>query len=297
MNNLVPGRDRAVALCELDGPLTDESVRRHLMGREAYFRTRFVVARHGTQVAVALVRRSDQEQLFAPIVDIQILASPDESVFVVAPEVDTTIPTAMAAAAAQLAPHARCVVVQGRYEHVSFIRDPRPLAVRVVELIPPEPAKLVDQVRRILDVAEALPPVDVVPELIDIRELAAEQPAEHYLFPCRGGGAAFDGVPVSYLDERPPRADWCLVGCTRSAQLHRWFYGDLPPMVSTCPRELTRRTDRSPEALTLTKCCLLEEGMDLEDRQVTVGWGATLAEVAEGIRQLTRSVEPVWAPA
>jgi hypothetical protein len=297
MNNLIPGRDRAVSVAALHETLTEESVRRHLLGREAYFRTRFIVARHGTQVAVVGVRRSSQEQLFAPIVDVELLASPDETAFVVAPEVDTTIPTTMAAAAVQLAPHARCVVVQGRYEHVSFIRDPRPLPVRVVELIPPEPAKLVDQVRRVLDVAEALPPVDVVPELIDIRELAAERSAEHYLFPCRGGGAAFDGVRVSYLDERPPRADWCLVGCTRSAQLHRWFYGDLPPIVSTCPRELARRTDRLSVAGTLTKCCLLEEGMDVEDRQVTVGWGATLAEVDEGVRQLTRSVEPVWAPA
>ncbi len=297
MDNLIPGRDRAVSVAWLDEPLTEESLRRHFRGRETYFRTRFIVARHGTQVAVVGVRRSDQEQLFAPIHDLEILASPDESVFLVAPEVDTTIPTAMAAVAAQLAPRARCVVVQGRYEHVSFIRDPRPVPVRVLELVPPEPAKLVDQVRRVLDVAEGMPPVEIRPELIDIRVLASQHPASHYLFPCRGGGAGFDGLPVSYLDERPPRADWCLVGCTRSAQLHRWFYGDLPPMVSTCPRELARRTDRSPVAGTLTKCCLLEEGMDLEDRQVTVGWGATLAEVDEGIRRLTRSVEPAWSPA
>jgi hypothetical protein len=212
---------------------------------------------------------------------------------VTADEVDTTIPTAMARAARQLAPQARCVVVQGRYEHISFICDPRPLPIRVVEVTPPEPAKLVDQVRRVLDVAEELPPIEVVPELIDLRQLAAQRPAEHYLFPCRGGGGAVEGARVSYLDQRPPRADWCLVGCTRSVQLHRWFYGDLPPMVSTCPRELA---GSAGTAITLTKCCLLEEGLDVDSTQVTVPWGATLGEVGEGLRQLVRAVEPAWSP-
>jgi hypothetical protein len=294
MNNLIPGRDRAVSVADLDAPLVDTFLRDHFVGREAYFRTRFIVARHGAQVAVLRVHRSAPGQLFAPIVEVEVVARSDETAFIVAPEVDTTIPTAMAAAARQLAPQARCVVVQGRYEHVSFICDPHPLPVRVVEVCPPEPAKLVDQVRRVLDVAEELPPIEVVPELFDLRELAAQLPAQHYLFPCRGGGAAVEGARVSYLDQRPPRADWCLVGCTRSAQLHRWFYGDLPAMVSTCPRELAGRDGGT---VTVTKCCLLEEGLESDGAQVTVPWGATLAEVAEALRLLVRAVEPAWSPA
>jgi hypothetical protein len=294
MNNLVPGRDRTVSVADLEAPLTDEYLRRYLVGREAYFRTRFIVARHAAQVAVVRVHRPEQQQLFAAISEVEVVARPDETVFVVAPDVDTTIPTKMATVARQLAPQARCVVVQGRYEHISFICDPRPLPVRIVEVFPPEPAKLVDQVCRVLDVAEELPPIEVVPELFDLRQLAAQRPAQHYLFPCRGGGAAVEGAQISYLDQRPPRADWCLVGCTRSVQLHRWFYGDLPPTVSTCPRELA---GSESEAITLTKCCLLEEGLDVDATQVTVPWGASLQEVGAGLRQLVGVVEPAWSPA
>lgn len=293
MNNLIPGRDRAVSVAWVDEPLTESFLRRHFLGREAYRRTRYIVVRHAHEVVVLRVRRSPDEQLFSPITAVEVLADPGDTAFVLAPAVDTTVPSAMVAAAAALAPHARCVVVQGRYEHVNFVCDPRPLPVRVVEVVPPEPAKLVHQVRRVLDVAEELPPIEVMPEIVDIRRLAATRPADHYLYPCRGGGVAIENAATSYLDERPPRADWCLVGCTRSAQLHRWFYGDLPPMVSSCPRELA---GADPATATLTKCCLLEEGLEVDALQVTVGWGATLAEVEAGLHQLARTLEPTWSP-
>src|SRR5262249_9437403 len=87
------------------------------------------------------------------------------------------------------APQARCVIVRGRYGHVSFIADPAPVRVTVVEVVPPRPAKLVDQLTRVLDLAEDLPPVELVPELVDLAELAGSRPSGHYLFPCRAGGA------------------------------------------------------------------------------------------------------------
>src|SRR5262249_28342253 len=71
----------------------------------------------------------------------------------------------------------------------SFIADPAPVRITVVEVVPPRPAKLVDQLTRVLDLAEDLPPVELVPDLVDLAELAGSRPAGHYLFPCRAGGA------------------------------------------------------------------------------------------------------------
>ena len=86
------------------------------------------------------------------------------------------MPTQLARAAAGHAPGARCVIVRGRYGHVSFILDPAPIRVRVLEVVPPWPPKLVDQLSRVLDLAEDLPPVELVPDLVDLRDLARPRP-------------------------------------------------------------------------------------------------------------------------
>ena len=141
------------------------------------------------------------------------------------------------------------MIVRGRYGHVSFILDPAPIRIRVVEVVPPWPPKLADQLNRVLDLAEDLPPVELVPHLVDLDALAATRPARHYLFPCRAGQPAQDqpraAAEVSYLDEIPERAPWTLVGCARSKSIHDWFYGDDVPMVDMCPRKLAE-SDAAP---------------------------------------------------
>lgn len=293
MSNLVPRRYRGVSVARVDVPLTEAGLRDHFLGREAYRRTEYVVARRGEAAAVVHVTKASDDDLFSPIVSVEVLAGADETGYVVAPDVDTGVPTQLCRTAFERAPGARCVVVQGRYEHVNFILDLAPVPVRVVEVVPPEPPKLLDQVRRVLEMAEDLPPVDLRPEIVDIVERAGTRPSTRYLFPCRGSGAAPPGAEVAYLDERPPRAEWVLVGCERSRQIHRHVYGDEPPSVELCPRELAGPTDE----FTLTKCCLLEDWIERDGRTVVVPWGASLAEVREGLGLLISVAEPAWAPA
>jgi hypothetical protein len=83
-----------------------------------------------------------------------------------------------------------------------------------------------------------------------------------------------------------------LVGCDRSRDIHRWFYGDEPPSVEMCPRERTEPSD----VPTLTKCCMLEFGIEREGNIVVVPWGASLDEIREGLRALLRVAEPAWEP-
>jgi hypothetical protein len=282
-----------VSVADVEAPLGADELRAHFMGREAYRRTEYIVARHGGAVAVLRVRKASDEALFSPITEVEVLADADETVEVLAPQVDTGVPTQLARAAGDLAPGARCVVVHGRYEHVNFILEPAPLPLRIVEVVPPEPAKLVDQAARVLDLAEDLPPVDVRAETVDLGALARRLPADRYLFPCRASGIEAPGAAVDFLDRRPPRADWVLVGCARSRQIHEHFYGDVPPTVEMCPRELVGPVDGP----TLTKCCLLEDRIEREGSLVVVPWGASLDEVREGLRTVLATVEPAWAPA
>jgi hypothetical protein len=287
--NRMPVRYREVAVTTVDFALTEHRLRSYFEGREAYRRTGYIVVhrRGSDDVALLQVATASREPLFSPITRVELLAGPDEAAFVHAADVDLGVPSQVGQAAVREAPGVRCVIVQGRYEHISFILDPAPIRVRLAEVAPPYPPKLLDQARRVLEVAEDLPPIMLEPEIFDLVNLAAARPARRYLYPCRGSGIAPEGTEVSYLDERPPRHDWVLVGCERSRQIHRHFYGDEPPSVEIGPRELVAA---GPGPI-LTKCCDLEEGVIQDAMMTVVPWGATLEEVHAGLRQLVAAYQ------
>jgi hypothetical protein len=308
--NLVPAQYRNVSVADVPVALDETALRGFLLGRPVYRRTRYLIVRNGGACAVVEVGKESELPLFSPVTELTLIARADETAFVDAPGTDTAVPTQLARAAAGHAPGARCVIVRGRYGHISFIADPAPVRVRVVEVVPPWPPKLVDQLERVLALAEDLPPVELVTDLVDLAALASTRPAEHYLFPCRAGqepetvardatGPA-DGVPVSYLDEIPERAPWTLVGCARSRSIHDWFYGGDVPTVDMCPRNLAARGTRPAAppgpAPVITKCCLLEDRVSSDDGLVVVPWGASLAQIRDGLRLALAAARPAPPP-
>lgn len=260
-------------------------VRDHLLGREVYRRTDYLALVHDGHVALAAVEKASMEPLFSPVVDVAVWATPDRALWIDDPAVDVGNATALAAAAAA---HHRdgisAYVVKGRFEHVNFIWEPAPLRVHVTEVTPPEPPKLLAQARQVVEFDEDLPPIELVLDATTFVELTTSTDAAAYLLPCRGSGADVDGE-VAYLDTRPARrGDWTLIGCERSVQFHRHFYGDEPPRVDICPRNRVARED--PAGLWLIKCCLLERGVEVDGGRAVVPWGANLDEVRRALRVL-----------
>jgi hypothetical protein len=289
MSNLVPGQYRQVAVATVDFSLTRPHLEEFFVGREVYRRTRFVVVRRrdGAEAAVVEVDKASEAPLMAPVTSMAVVAGPDECVYLKLDDVDTAVPSSLAAAARRHAPGARCVVVEGRYHHINFIHEPEPLRIRVTEVVPPLPAKLVDQAQRVLDVADDLPPIELVADVVDLRQLRGQR----FLLPCRGSGISMDGV--EFLDERPPRQDWTMVGCARSRSLHQWFYGDLPAeVVELCPRVRSVPADMP----VLRKCCLLEDHNETDGGGVTVPWGASLDQVRQALAQLASVEAGSWSP-
>ena len=283
--NLVPAQYREVSVTEVPVALEENALREYLTGRAVYRRTRYVIARNGAASMVAEVSKETEQPLFSPVTAVTVLAQAEETAMVDVRDVDTAVPTQLARAALEHAPGARCVIVRGRYGHVSFILDPAPIRVRVLEVVPPWPPKLVDQLTRVLDLADDLPPVELVPDLVDLRELARRRPASRYLFPCRAGQGSQDlAAGVSYLDEIPGREPWTLVGCARSRAIHDWFYGDEVPQVDMCPRNLAAQADQDGQGPLLTKCCLLEDRVTSDADTVVVPWGASIAQIRDGLR-------------
>ncbi len=283
MRNFVPIPYRQVSVQEVDVELSEPAIRAYLLGKEAYRRTAYIVLRRDGRQAIAAVEKAAVQPLFSPITKVSLLSPAERCTWTVAPMLDVGNRSALAAQAHDLGLGLTdTLIVEGRYGHVNFIHHPDPLVVRVVDVIPPEPPKLFDQAQRVLGFAD-LPPIMLKPDFIDLRELAATQQAPAYLFPCRASGLQGPG-PTFYLDRRPAqRQDWLLVGCERSRQIHRHFYGDEPPSAEMCPREI-RGSAAGP---TLRKCCMLETDIDVKGQIATVPWGADLAHVEAALRALT----------
>src|SRR5690606_15695680 len=104
----------------------------------------------------------------------------------------------------------------------------------------PEPAKLLEMARAMVDVDADLPPIDLAFVPIDLRALMARTDAPRFLLPCRSGGLDRATAPVDFLDAGPPlHPDWTLIGCERSRQIYAAMYGEEPPArVDYCPREV-----------------------------------------------------------
>jgi hypothetical protein len=282
--NFVPPRYRQVSVQPYAGEMTAAAIARHLLGRDSYRRTRFVILCQGAACAIAVVERASDVPLFSPITAVDVLALPDTCVWADDDSVDTANPSALAAKAAALGVDSNgTLVVRGLDQHTNFIYHPAPLTVRVVDVVPPEPSKLLRMARQVLGYAD-LPAIMFSPEPIDLRSLARQAPnAAAYLLPCRAGG--FDlGVPTYFLDEHPERHDWTMLACERSCQIHQHFYGETAaPRIDLCPRHLV-----PPDGVpTLTRCCLLEDTIEVDDRRAVVPWGSTLPQIEQALRALS----------
>lgn len=282
MKNFVPLPYRRVAVREADFPLTQDGLRENLLGREAYRRTEFIVLRHEGKCAIARIERANADDLFSPITFVELFAPSEECVWVDDATIDTGNPSELARSARERGiTNAQVLIVHGKYEHVNFILHPEPIVIRVVDVVPPEPAKLWTMAQQVLAFADDFPAIDLRYEPIDLIELAKEHPASAYLFPCQASNIEV-GAPIYFLDTRPTLRDWTMIGCERSLQFHRHFYNREPIQVDFCPR---RRTN-GDEDLILTKCCLLETTIECEGNRAVVPWGANMRHVEQALRYL-----------
>jgi len=282
--NVVPLPYRGVSVQPYDGPMTEEGIIGRFMGRETYRRTEFIVLRapDGGHAVIA-VEASDREPLFAPISDVEVLALPATCICARDSETDCANRSALAALAKRHGVGREgTLICEGKYDHVNFIHHPDPFVLKIVEVAPPEPPKLFDLVRHVLSYAD-LPPIIPVLERIDLKELVRDLRPPAFLVPCRSGGLDDLGAPVHYLDERPPeRCDWTLIGCERSLQFHRHYYGDEPPRVEMCPRVVAGRRNEP----TMVKCCLLEFDIERDGEVMIVPWGADLPMIERALHEL-----------
>jgi hypothetical protein len=284
--NFVPLPYRCVSFQPYDGDMTAAAIEPYLLDREVYRRTDIIVLHSpGNLYAVVAVQRATSETLFSAVEKVEVLALPDDCVFLEDPDTDPANRSALAKLAVDrgVKPE-QTAIVQGSFDHINIIHRPKPFVLRVVEVVPPFPPKLFHLVEHVLSYAD-LPPVIVESVTIDLRDLAREAAPEAFLVPCRSGGLDNLSAPVFFLDERPKqRENWTLIGCERSLQFHRHYYGDIPPRIEMCPRQLVKDDGKA----TLLKCCLLEFDIEQSGPLMTVPWGSDLAMIEKALQQLLK---------
>ena len=272
---------REVSVQDVPITLTLESIGAYLLGKEAYRRTGFVVLRSDEDLAIAAVRRAEPSALFSPITEVTVLALPHETAWVEDPAADVMNATHLVRAARKGGK--RAAVVKGLYEHVNFTLGARVTPLRVFDVIPPAPAKLGRMVSQVVDYAD-LPPLEVQEESFDLNRLLADRPLSGLITPCRVPGFELE-APALSLDQRPQAVEGALLlGCSRSLEIYRHFYGREPEWVNLCPRDLAPRDDIP----TILKCCQFEYDFELEGNRVTVPWGSTLPQIEAALDALTK---------
>lgn len=279
---------RGVSVQPYAGEMTESAITSHLMGKEAYRRTNVIVLRGADETyALVAIGPRDVGPLFAPIDHVEVLALPETCRFVVDPETDCANPSALARLAERSGVGVDgALVCQGKFDHVNFIYHPDPIVIRVIEVSPPDPPKLFHLIEHVLTYAD-LPPIKIELERIELRQLAANTHPKSFLVPCRSGGLEELGAPVHFLDERPAqREDWVMIGCERSLQFHRHYYGDEPPRIEMCPRAIAGERKN----LTMLKCCLLEFGIEKDGAVMVVPWGSDLKTVELALKEIVGHV-------
>ncbi len=284
--NFVPLPYRCVSFQPYNGVMDATVIEQYLLNREVYRRTDIIILHNPQQeYAVAAVQRVSSETLFTAVEKVEILALPQDCIFITNANTDPANRSALAKLALNHQVSAdQTAIVLGAFDHVNIIHHPNPLRLRVIEVVPPEPPKLYHMVEQVLSYAD-LPPILLELETIDLRDLADTVTPEAYLVPCRSGGLTNLGAPVYFLDERPQqRQNWTLLGCERSLQFHRHYYGDEPPRVEMCPRQLLKPNAKA----TILKCCLLEYDIEQQGNVMTVPWGSDLKLIEKALRQLSK---------
>jgi hypothetical protein len=284
--NVVPLPYNRVSVQKVDFELNENRIHSFLCGKEAYFQTDYVVLRRGDECAVAEISKANHEDLFCRITEAQVLSLPESSRWIDDPSVDTGIPSALAEKARTLGVTAlQTLVVNGLYEHVNFIHRPRPLVIDVFDLAPPDPPRLLDMARRVL-AYKNFPAIVLNPRIQPIPELARNLGDKPILFPC--GVSQLKGIAKAfYLDERPCRQDWVLVGCETSRRIHHHFYGDDPPRIELCPKKLFV----GDVSLALMRCCMVENGFEISGSVAIVPWGAELSLIEDALQALLDGAE------
>ncbi len=287
---MIPSHCSHVGMVHLSGAVERDTIVAWLAGRNLYQGTTHLVFTNGETWAVVAITCTGKG-LFCPVRDFAFLGvGAEEVAYLHSPQTDTLNHWSMAKAAA-VVPHP-IVVIEGEFDHISFIHKEPAIPLYVIDLVPPSPPKLVVLVERALALVSHDRPVEIVPVLTDLQPWVTEAVEREVVLPCRCSGWDSGGHSLCYLEEKgtlqnPTEA--LLVGCDLSRKVFLATYHVRPHFRDICPRSrldqlLPKARSSGTRPLVLAKCCdLIEQVQAGPDGVVTVPWGARFEDIVTAL--------------
>ena len=290
---MMPAHCKTVAFKRVGFPLTGEEIKRRLTGQKVFTRTDYFILENSGKLAVARIVKRRGIELFREVISVEVLSLPENTVLVRDPSCDVLDIHSMARKATQHPEET--VVVQGAFEHVSFIKGGKqPVRLRVIDFVPPHPSKTLRMVEDVLRSGMVQTPLLVEPFMVDVLARVEGHGSDIVMFPCEAGRLEIGGRPVLYLD-KTPQIEECrtvtLVGCPLSMRIFKHVYRRAPEQfVNVCPRELARE-DLQPGKLHIARCCDIHR-VKVEDGLALVPYGASMRDMAGAVMELVGQDRP-----
>jgi hypothetical protein len=286
---MIPDHCSQVGIRQVSYKSIEKNIREDLLGSEVYYQTRYLVIRSNYQgkVSYSVVEIHGRGYgLFNKVEDITVISLPMDTGFVTEPKTDVLNHNSMASAAGKV--YKKVVVVEGEFGHISFVRKEWPIEIKVVDVIPPMPSKLLTMTDRSLKSMSLNKPVVLVPKLVN---LDVEVKGHEVIYSCRSTDLSEDS-DNKFLQEMPDISDDpVLVGCNLSRKIFMSKYNKMPRMINSCPKALSKGI----RGLKIVKCCEVLENVEVEkdDDGVTaiVPWGMRIEHVRDAVRRLIEAHE------
>ncbi|MEM3038838.1 MAG: hypothetical protein QXE45_05520 [Thermoplasmata archaeon] len=282
---MIPRHCADVGISIVDFPLTEENLRRHFLHRKSYARTKFYAVNNGGDWAVVEVTKRPTRNLMQVIESIRVLSLPERTRFLRAPDLDVLQIGQLLNMQAKYPKD--LLIIQGKFDHISFVDVRLPAKIAILDVVPPRPSKLMSAIESMLGKNRSALELEV--HLIDIEQLSMASKADKLILPC---SSAYDDFPkrmrkqILFLDRAPAlsRDDAKsveLIGCSLSGRIFEELYGTKPSLLNMCPFDFKGENIRLP---TISRCCKVKNGVEVDGNRVFVPWGADICEIGEAIR-------------
>jgi hypothetical protein len=275
-----------VSLRKVSFSLSEEEIIKRASGKMAYAITNYMILTNGDEWAVMRIEKARGPGLFKRIEKVEVVSLPEDTVYVEDPTVDVLNPSVMVGIAEKEGKET--LIVKGKFEHVSFIHNEKSEPLKVFDVVPPNPPKLIELAERALGTGRICKPITIVPDILDLNELAQASVTTFTMFPCYTPGLS-SGENALFLDQAPDISsigvdNITLIGCDLSLRTFISHYGKEPKFIDMCPRK--RSSSEEVVNKYLSRCCFIDEEYERRGDIACVSWGAKVSDVEEAILDL-----------
>jgi hypothetical protein len=287
---MMPEHCRHVSIRKVDFQLDIDNIRQKLMGTKIYKGTDYLILNYKEKYCIVRIGKTPRRSLFWEVTSVESISGVEDTIFVINSDVDVLNKNSMGSLLAEF-PN-KTIVVQGKFEHVSFISQEPILELTVLEVIPPEPPKVIALTKDLLKFRSFSKPLNLKEKIVNIYEMLNNSDDHTILLPCHASRSGADRE-IKYLDEFPKlnseeKAEITLAGCDLSLRIFKDVYDFEPNFINTCPAKLAEGLAK--DGPVLVKCCAAKKP-ERKGNLYMVPWGVTYDDIEKILNDFIKQTD------